>query len=299
MDGASLGNAVRQWTLDGAGVLTVGCPAFCISRGGRPRAGCTHPRIDRVCRDARHAALGGSNRAALPVLLLFVRAAFRNELESESQGARSAEAELQRKQKELDEQRTQLQEVKDQLKQAKRKLFEQKESDKGPQGPGEGPRRGGAQRLHPAGADPRASWPHAITEIAAPEGGDASRAAAAAPQPAPAPVPAAAPVAAPQISAPAKEGESVVAAAVTVAPAAEPAADRGRAPLPRAERRGPREDGAAGAAGQQGAQPRRRSWRRSSSRVKGRTETQQRVYNADQERAGPGAGTSTRRWRSA
>ncbi len=55
----------------------------------------------------------------------------RGELEEASKARSRAESELQRKQKELDEQRSQLQEVKEQLKQTKRKLFEQKEGEKG------------------------------------------------------------------------------------------------------------------------------------------------------------------------
>lgn len=220
---------------------------------------------------------GGSNRAALPSSSSSSAPAFRNELESESQRRTKAEAELQRKQKELDEQRTQLQDVKDQLKQAKRKLFEQKESDKGPQDLAKA--RAEVERAASLQLEQtREELAHAITENQRLKAEMESRGRR--PQPAPAPAPVAAPVAAPQISAPAKEGESVVATAVTVAPATDAAQqDRGarrfrelndadREKMERLE--------------QQANKERSRSveLEKELRRVKGRNETQQRVYAA-------------------
>ncbi|WP_163998385.1 cell envelope biogenesis protein TolA [Pyxidicoccus caerfyrddinensis] len=220
---------------------------------------------------------GGSNRAALPSSSSSSAPSSRNELESESQRRTKAEAELQRKQKELDEQRTQLQDVKDQLKQAKRKIFEQKESDKGPQDLAKA--RAEVERAASLQLEQtREELAHAITENQRLKAEMESRGRR--PQPAPAPVPVAAPVAAPQISAPAKEGESVVAAAVTVTPAADAAQqDRGarrfrelndadREKMERLEQQANKE------------RSRAVELEKELRRVKGRNETQQRVYAA-------------------
>jgi hypothetical protein len=220
---------------------------------------------------------GGSNRAALPSSSSSSAPSSRNELESESQRRTKAEAELQRKQKELDEQRTQLQDVKDQLKQAKRKLFEQKETDKGPQDLAKA--RAEVERAASLQLEQtREELAHAITENQRLKSEMESRGRR--PQPAPAPAPVAAPVAAPQISAPAKEGESVVAAAVTVTPAADAAQqDRGarrfrelndadREKMERLEQQANKE------------RSRAVELEKELRRVKGRNETQQRVYAA-------------------
>jgi chromosome segregation ATPase len=220
---------------------------------------------------------GGSNRAALPSSSSSSAPSSRNELESESQRRTKAEAELQRKQKELDEQRTQLQDVKDQLKQAKRKLFEQKETDKGPQDLAKA--RAEVERAASLQLEQtREELAHAITENQRLKSEMESRGRR--PQPAPAPAPVAAPVAAPQISAPAKEGESVVAAAVTVTPAADAAQqDRGarrfrelndadRVKMERLEQQANKE------------RSRAVELEKELRRVKGRNETQQRVYAA-------------------
>lgn len=222
---------------------------------------------------------GGSNRAALPSSSSSSTApAFRNELESESQRRTKAEAELQRKQKELDEQRIQLKDVKDELKQAKRKLFEQKESEKAPQDLAKA--RAEVERAASLQLEQtREELAHAITENQRLKAEMESRGRRPQPVAAPAPV-AAAPAAAPQISAPAKEGESVVATTVTVAPAADAAQqDRGarrfrelndadREKMERLEQLANKE------------RSRAVELEKELRRVKGRTETQQRVYAA-------------------
>ncbi|WP_205525989.1 cell envelope biogenesis protein TolA [Pyxidicoccus trucidator] len=216
---------------------------------------------------------GGSNRAALSSSPS--SPSFRNELESETQKRAKVETELQRKQKELDEQRTQLQDVKDQLKQAKRKIFEQKETDKGPQDLAKA--RAEAERAASIQLEQtREELSHALTENQRLKTEMESRGRR--PQPAPAVAPVAAPVAAPQISAPAKEGESVVSATVAVAPAADAAQqDRGqrrfrelndadREKMERLEQLANKE------------RSRAVELEKELRRIKGRNETQQRVY---------------------
>lgn len=216
---------------------------------------------------------GGSNRAALPSSSS--SPSVRNELESETQKRAKAETELQRKQKELDEQRSQLADIKDQLKQAKRKLFEQKETDKGPQDLARA--RAEAERTASLQLEQtREELANVLTENQRLRSEMESRGRR--PQPAPAPV--AAPVAAQQISAPAKEGESVVATAVAVTPAADAAQqDRGqrrgrelndadREKMERLEQLANKE------------RSRAVELEKELRRVKGRTDTQQRVYAA-------------------
>jgi len=219
---------------------------------------------------------GGSNQAALPSSSS--SPSFRNELESETQKRAKAETELQRKQKELDEQRNQLQDVKDQLKQAKRKLFEQKETDKGPQELAKA--RAEAERAASIQLEQtREELAHVLTENQRLRAEMESRGRRPQ-QPAPALVAVAAPVEAPQISAPAKEGESVVATAVAVTPAAEATQqDRGqrryrelndadREKMERLEQLANKE------------RSRAVELEKELRRVKGRTDTQQRVYAA-------------------
>jgi len=202
----------------------------------------------------------------------------RTELVSDTQARAKAEAEVQRKQKELDEQRAQLKEVKEELKQTKRKLFEQKESDKG------------AQDLVRARAEmernasiqleqTRQELANALAEVqrlrteAESRGGRRREQPVVAVAAAPA---AAAPVT--QISAP--SSEPVVAAAVQVVPAADAAQqDRGqrryrelndadREKMERLEQTANKE------------RTRAVELEKELRRVKGRTETQQRVYAA-------------------
>lgn len=59
------------------------------------------------------------------------RLEIQQKLDAEAKARTSAEADLERRRKEVDEQRAQLLETREQLKQAKRKLFEQKESERG------------------------------------------------------------------------------------------------------------------------------------------------------------------------
>nr|WP_225937480.1 cell envelope biogenesis protein TolA [Myxococcus sp. RHSTA-1-4] len=218
---------------------------------------------------------GGSNRAALPSSSSAPSS--RNELESETQRRAKAEAEVQRKQKELDEQRTQLQDVKEQLKQAKRKLFEQKESEKGSQDLAKA--RAEVERTASIQLEQtREELANVLTENQRLRAEMESRGRR--PQPAAAPAAAAPVAAAPQISAPAKEGEPVVAAAVPVAPVAEAAKeDRGqrryrelndadREKMERLEAQANKE------------RSRAVELEKELRRVKGRTETQQRVYAA-------------------
>lgn len=221
---------------------------------------------------------GGSNRAALPSSSSSSVPSARNELESESQRRAKAETELQRKQKELDEQRTQLQDVKEQLKQAKRKLFEQKEADKGPQDLAKA--RAEAERAASLQLEQtREELAHVLSEnqrLKAEMESRGRRPQPAAPAPA---VAAAAPVTpAQQLSAPAKEGEPVVVTAVAVTPAADAAReDRGqrrfrelndadREKMERLEQLANKE------------RSRAVELEKELRRVKGRTETQQRVY---------------------
>jgi chromosome segregation ATPase len=219
---------------------------------------------------------GGSNRAALPSSSPS-SPSFRNELESETQKRAKMESELQRKQKELDEQRTQLQDVKDQLKQAKRKLFEQKESEKGPQDLIKA--RAEAERAASIQLEQtREELSNALSENQRLRAEMESRGRRPQPVTAAPVVVTAAPAASPQISAPAKEGESVVAAAVTVAPAADATQqDRGqrryrelndadREKMERLEQLANKE------------RSRAVELEKELRRVKGRTETQQRVY---------------------
>ncbi|WP_224250241.1 coiled-coil domain-containing protein [Hyalangium gracile] len=233
--------------------------------------------------------LFGSNRASVPTPTV------KGELDDASKARARAESELERKQKELDEQRSQLQEVKEQLKQTKRKLFEQKESEKGERdllkARAETERQASVQ-LEMV----RVELANALAEVErlrGEQGGGARQRRAPAPQPAAPSAPAAssapaAPTAeasAPatgQISAPAQEGERVVMAAVQVTPAAEqPAAekDRGqrryrelndadREKMERLEHTANKERSRAG------------ELERELRRVKGQSETQQRIFAA-------------------
>ncbi|MCP3140790.1 coiled-coil domain-containing protein [Pyxidicoccus xibeiensis] len=223
---------------------------------------------------------GGSNRAALPSSASSSSSG-RNELESETQRRAKAEAELQRKQKELDEQRAQLKDVKDELKQTKRKLFEQKESEKGPQDLAKA--RAEVERAASLQLEQtREELSNVLTENQRLRSELESRGRR--PQPAPVTAPvtvvAAAPAPAQQISAPAKEGEHVVATTVAVTPVADAAQqDRGqrryrelndadREKMERLEQLANKE------------RSRAVELEKELRRVKGRTETQQRVYAA-------------------
>ncbi|AEI68487.1 hypothetical protein [Corallococcus macrosporus] len=205
----------------------------------------------------KHAALPSSAASSSP----------RAELVTDTQARAKAEAELQRKQKELDEQRSQLQDVKEQLKQAKRKLYEQKESDKG------------AQELAKARAEversastqlerTREELSHALVENQRLKSELESKGRR--PQPAPAPT-----------AAPAQEGEAVVAAVVPVVPTATEAApqerrqrvyrelnDADREKMERLEQAATKDRNRAA------------ELEKELRRVKGRNETQQRVYAA-------------------
>jgi cell division protein FtsN len=215
----------------------------------------------------KHAALPASHSAP----------SARTDLVSDTQARAKAEAELQRKQRELDEQRAQLKEVKEELKQAKRKIFEQKEADKGAQDLARARaevERGASIQLEQTRqelASALAEVQRLRTEAEARGGRRREQPAAAAPA-------AAAPAAVPQISAPASE--PVVATAVTVTPAAEAASqDRGqrryrelndadREKMERLEQTANKE------------RTRAVELEKELRRVKGRTETQQRVYAA-------------------
>ncbi|WP_095959870.1 cell envelope biogenesis protein TolA [Corallococcus macrosporus] len=214
----------------------------------------------------KHAALPSSAASSSP----------RAELVTDTQARAKAEAELQRKQKELDEQRSQLQDVKEQLKQAKRKLYEQKESDKG------------AQELAKARAEversastqlerTREELSHALVENQRLKSELESKGRR--PQPAPAaPAPTAAPA---QVAAPAQEGEAVVAAVVPVVATTTEAApqerrqrvyrelnDADREKMERLEQAATKDRNRAA------------ELEKELRRVKGRNETQQRVYAA-------------------
>lgn len=213
----------------------------------------------------KHAALPSSSTSS---------AAPRAELVTDTQARAKAEAELQRKQKELDEQRTQLQDVKEQLKQAKRKLYEQKESDKS------------AQDLAKARAEvernastqlerTREELSHALVENQRLKAEMESKGRR--PQPAPAPI--AAP--ATQVAAPAQEGEAVIAAVVPVVPTATETVpqergqrryreltDADREKMERLEQTANKD------------RLRAVELEKELRRVKGRNETQQRVYAA-------------------
>ncbi|AKQ64949.1 TolA protein [Myxococcus hansupus] len=223
----------------------------------------------------------GPKAAALPSHAASSSSAPRAELVTDSQARAKAEAEVQRKQKELDEQRNQLQDVKEQLKQAKRKLYEQKETDKG------------AQELAKARAEversastqlerTREELSHALVEnqrLKAEVENKGRR-----PQPAPvapAPVAPAVPEPAAQVAAPAQEGESVIAAVVPVVPTATETVpqergqrrfrelnDADREKMERLEHSANKDRNRAAEA------------EKELRRVKGRQETQQRVYTA-------------------
>ncbi|MFY1828693.1 cell envelope biogenesis protein TolA [Myxococcus fulvus] len=218
---------------------------------------------------------GGAKQTALPSSSSASNNAPRVELEADHKAARArAEAELQRKQKELDEHRTQLHEVKEQLKQTKRKVFEQKESDKGSQDLAKARaevERNASIQLEQT----RLELAQVLTENQRLKAESEGKGRRREPQ-APAPV-AATP--APQIAAPAKEGESVVAAAVPVVPAAEVARED------RSPRRVIRELSEADKEKmdrleQAANKDRLRAveLEKEVRRVKGRAETQQRVY---------------------
>ncbi|WP_426730358.1 cell envelope biogenesis protein TolA [Myxococcus faecalis] len=217
---------------------------------------------------------GGAKQAALPSSSSASTNAPRVELEADHKAARArAEAELQRKQKELDEQRVQLQEVKEQLKQTKRKVFEQKESDKGSNDLAKARaevERNASIQLEQT----RLELAQVLTENQRLKAESEGKGRRREPQ---APAPVAAP--APQISAPAKEGESVVAAAVPVVPSAE-AAREDRTPrrvireLSEADKE--KMDRLEQAANKDRA--RAVELEKEVRRVKGRAETQQRVY---------------------
>lgn len=225
--------------------------------------------------------VGGAKQTALPSSSSSSNTP-RVELEADHKAARAkAEAEVQRKQKELDEQRAALQEVKEQLKQTKRKVFEQKEGDKGTQDLAKARaevERNASLQLEQT----RLELAQVLTEnqrLKAESEGGRSRRPQQAPTAAVAPV-AAAPVAQ-QIAAPAKEGEQVVAAAVPVTPVAE-AAREDRTPrrvireLSEADRE--KMDRLEQAA----TKDRNRAvdLEKEVRRIKGRNETQQRVYAA-------------------
>jgi chromosome segregation ATPase len=233
--------------------------------------------------------LFGSNRAALPSTTHM-----RGETEDVSKARAKAESELARKQKELDEQRSQLQDLKEQLKQTKRKLFEQKESEKGDRDLVKARtevERQASQQLEVV----RVELAQALAELERLRGQQDGGRARRAPAPASATAPAAAPTtpttpapdaaasapATGQISAPAQEGERVVTAAVQVTPAAEPAGekdkgarryrelnDADREKMERLEHSANKE------------RTRAAELDRELKRVKGRTETQQRIFNA-------------------
>ncbi|ADO73588.1 hypothetical protein [Stigmatella aurantiaca] len=229
--------------------------------------------------------LFGSNRAALPP-----PAAKKAELAEDASKARArTSAELERKQKELDEQRAQLQDLKEQLKQAKRKLFDQKESEKGDRDLAKA--RVEVERQATVQLEVvRGELSQALSEIERlrnEQGGNRPRRAPAPAPTAPAPAAAPAPVATEaagtasgQISAPAAEGERVVSASVQVTPAAEPAAEKAprrfrelndadREKMERLEHTANKE------------RTRSAELERELRRVKGRSDTQQRLYNAN------------------
>ncbi|MCP3100074.1 cell envelope biogenesis protein TolA [Myxococcus sp. K15C18031901] len=223
---------------------------------------------------------GGAKQAALPASTSSHHAP-RADTEADQKAARAkAEAELQRKQKELDEVRGQFQEVKEQLKQTKRKVFEQKESDKGSQDLAKARaevERNASIQLEQT----RQELAAVLTENQRLKAESESRGRRREQTPAPAAAvaaPAAAP--APQIAAPAKEGESVVAAAVPVAPAAEASReeknvrrfrelnDADREKMERLEQAANKD------------RARAVDLEKEVRRVKGREQTQQRVYAA-------------------
>ncbi|WP_163786049.1 cell envelope biogenesis protein TolA [Myxococcus vastator] len=210
----------------------------------------------------KHAALPSSSSSAP-----------RAELVTDTQARAKAEAELQRKQKELDEQRTQLQDLKEQLKQSKRKLYEQKESDKGAQDLAKA--RAEVERNASAQLErTREELSHALVENQRLKAEMESKGRR--PQPAPA-----APAPAAQVAAPAQEGEAVIAAVVPVVPSTtEPAAqergqrryrelnDADREKMERLEQAANKD------------RSRAAELEKELRRVKGRNETQQRVYAA-------------------
>ncbi|WIG98527.1 cell envelope biogenesis protein TolA [Myxococcus sp. SDU36] len=212
----------------------------------------------------KHAALPSSSSSAP-----------RAELVTDTQARAKAEAELQRKQKELDEQRTQLQDLKEQLKQSKRKLYEQKESDKGAQDLAKA--RAEVERSASAQLErTREELSHVLVEnqrLKAEMEAKGRR-----PQPAPA-APIAAPAPAAQVAAPAQEGEAVIAAVVTVVPSVTEPQERGqrryrelndadREKMERLEQAANKD------------RSRAAELEKELRRVKGRNETQQRVYAA-------------------
>lgn len=219
----------------------------------------------------------GPKHAALPASPS--SSAARNDLVADTQARAKAEAELQRKQKELDEQRAQLKDVKEELKQTKRKLFEQKEADKGTQDLARA--RAEVERSASIQLEQtRQELANVLAENQRLRTESESRGGRRREQPAPAAAaaPAAPAAPAPQISAPASE--PVVATAVAVTPAAEAAPqDRGqrryrelndadREKMERLEQTANKE------------RTRAVELEKELRRVKGRTETQQRVYAA-------------------
>ncbi|MCE9668115.1 cell envelope biogenesis protein TolA [Myxococcus stipitatus] len=221
---------------------------------------------------------GGAKQASLPASASSHHAP-RAEQETDHKAARAkAEAEVQRKQKELDELRAQFQEVKDQLKQTKRKVFEQKESDKGSQDLAKA--RAEVERSASIQLEQtRQELAAVLTENQRLKAESESRGRRREQAPAAAPAAQATPAA--QIAAPAKEGESVVAAAVPVAPAAaEPARedknvrryrelnDADREKMERLEQAANKD------------RARAVELEKELRRIKGREQTQQRVYAA-------------------
>jgi chromosome segregation ATPase len=222
--------------------------------------------------------LFGSNRAAIQ------SPAVQGQLEDVSKARSRAESELERKQKELDEQRAQLQELKEQLKQTKRKLFEQKESEKSDRDLLKARtevERQASQQLEVV----RVELAQALAEIerlrGQQEGGRARRGPA--PAAAPASAVATSAPATGQISAPAQESERVVTAAVQVTPAAEPAAEKDKDKGPRRYRElndADREKMERLEHTANKERSRAAELDRELKRLKGRTDTQQRIYNA-------------------
>jgi hypothetical protein len=239
--------------------------------------------------------LFGSNRAAvLPASTATTATGTtkRAELPEDASKARArAVADLERKQKELDEQRAQVQDLKEQLKQTKRKLFDQKESEKGDRDLAKA--RVDVERQATTQLEMvRGELSQALSEIERLRGEQGGNRPRRAPAPAPVTAAPAAPVTAPvpvapvvpeapaagQISAPAAEGERVVAAAVQVTPAAEPAEkaprryrelnDADREKMDRLEHTANKERGRAA------------ELERELRRIKGRADTQQRLYTA-------------------
>jgi chromosome segregation ATPase len=193
------------------------------------------------------------------------------QLEAETRARAAAEAELERKRKEMDEQRLQLQDVKGQLKETKRKLFELKEverTDRDLLKARAEVERDASVQLETV----RAELAHALAEV------ERLKAERGAPRerpvlrsvPAPAPVAAAA-VAEPVVAPPAPVPASAAAAAET-APAERGARrfrelnDADREKMERLEHVANKERGRAG------------ELERELRRLKGRTETQHRIY---------------------